>query len=75
MVVIGIQKVDYKNKDGRQVLGTNLHCCYLTKSVDGQAVEKIYISSRMKDVPLFKEGDTINVMYNKFGSVESITLA
>lgn len=71
----GIQKVDYKNKEGKQVTGLNLHCTYSARSVDGDAVEKIYVSDRMKDVPMFKVGDTVDVMYNKYGSVECISLA
>lgn len=72
-IVKGVQKVDYKNKEGRQVTGTNLHCVYDMKSVEGEAVEKIYVSSKL-ECPIVKVGDIIDVTYNKFGSIESIGL-
>jgi hypothetical protein len=75
--VVGVQRVDYKNKEGKQIIGMNYHCTTENKNIQGLGVEKIYLSDHMADntnCPVIKAGDIINVLYNRYGSVESIEL-
>lgn len=70
--VIGIQKIDYTSRNGNQVVGTKLHCAYLMDVVEGYAVEAVFTK---KPLPQgLKLDSTINVYYNKYGSVECIEL-
>ena len=73
-IVLGKQKVDYvSSKTGQRVQGENLHCKYLQKNVEGEAVEKLYISSNVNS-PIVNVGDEIDVFYNRYGSVDEVRL-
>ena len=72
--VLGKQIVDYtSSKTGQRVQGINLHCMYSQKNVEGDAVEKLYVSSNV-DSPIVNVGDEVDVFYNRFGSVEEVRL-
>lgn len=76
--LIGVQSVDYvSRKTNNQVTGVNLHCIVLGdgENLDGQAVERIFISSKSSaynDVKSLKLGCTFSMYYNRYGNVESI---
>lgn len=73
--VLGIQEISYVNKAGKPVNGVNLHVSFEQKNVNGVAVDKLYISkAKYQDMPMVQVGDNIKVMYNRWGSVESIDL-
>jgi hypothetical protein len=73
-IVLGKQKVDYvSSKTGQRVQGENLHCKYLQKNVEGEAVEKLYISSNVNS-PIVNVGDEIDVFYNRYGGVDEVRL-
>lgn len=73
-IVLGKQKVDYTSKQtGQRVQGENLHCKYLQKNVEGEAVEKLYISSNVNS-PIVNVGDEIDVFFNRYGSVDEVRL-
>ena len=71
--VIGIEKVDYTNKQGKPVLGVKLHCTYEVNKVQGLAVESIYCTSSI-DTSDIIIGSIIDVLYNRFGQVARIQL-
>ena len=73
--IIGIKKVDYTNKQGRQVNGTELHVSYPDNKVDGQAVDKFYISSMVNDCTSAKIGKNVNILFNQYGKVDFLQFA
>lgn len=74
--VMGIQAVDYvSRKTNKQVIGTTLHISYSSNNVNGEAVESVFISDRsnvsLADV---KVGSLVDLSYNRWGSVDNLTL-
>lgn len=70
--VIGIKVVDYvSRKTGKPVHGVELQCTYDDKRVSGSAVEKVYCSSNV-EVSHVQIGDTVRILYNRFGSVDFV---
>ena len=70
--VIGIKKVSYTSKKtGQLVQGTELHCSFDDKNVLGSAVDKFYIPLRT-DVSHVQLGDHVNILFNRFGSVDFV---
>lgn len=71
-VVVGIQEVDYENKSGLRVQGKRLFLTYESDKILGSGVEAVYIPQRVEcDV---KIGDTINILYNRFGKVDKVVI-
>lgn len=66
--VMGIEKVDYKNKQGKHIVGTALHCVTEEPKFGGFAVERIYCGSAV-DVSAVAVNCNIDVLYNKYGTV------
>lgn len=73
--VIGIKKIDYVNRTNRQVTGTEIHTLYDDKFVDGNAVEKFYISNTISDCKQIKVGQYVNILFNQYGKVDFLQLA
>lgn len=76
MKVIGRRKVSFKAQDGSQIEGLSLFCAYpITKDGDGVGVEKIFLSAnKLSQLDFMPElDDEINVQYNRFGKVDTIT--
>lgn len=77
MKLIGIQRVDYTNKNGYHVLGYKLHTSTLAKADDalGEITEAIFVSD-----PVFATcdhlavGDEISIAYNKYGKVIAVSV-
>lgn len=76
--IVGKQSVDYVSKKSNQpVVGLTLHVTGTDNRVEGLACETIFISEKSQmyqqcmSYPLNSE---INVQYNRYGSVESVTL-
>lgn len=74
--LVGIQKLDYVNKAGKQVKGTSLHTVRDGKDMDGQAVETFWISDSypVESVKNLKPGMTIDVQYNRFGGIDDVII-
>ena len=76
MKLIGIQRVDYTNKNGYHILGYKLHTSTPAKSDDaiGEITEGIFVAD-----PVFAAcdhlavGDEISVAYNKYGKVTGVS--
>lgn len=76
MEVVGKEDVDYMSKKtNRQVQGVRLHCLVDDSRVTGKAAESIFISGTSDCIGYVKGlkiGDLVTVVYNRFGSVESV---
>lgn len=67
MKLIGIEKVDYTNKEGKRIIGTKLHCIYEKERVQGHAtLEPIYCNDSV-DCSRLNVGDDIEIYFNNFG--------
>lgn len=73
--IIGIKNIDYTNKSGRKVTGTELHVSYKDNRVNGEAVDKFYISSAVNDCKLAKVGANVNILFNQYGKVDFLQFA
>ena len=78
--IVGKQKVDYVSKKTNQpVIGITLHCESETNDdrFEGTQVETIFISNKS---PMYNQcvsfpiGSVVTVMYNRWGSPESVLL-
>jgi hypothetical protein len=77
--IVGKQSVDYTNKEGNRVQGLRLYVVYEKRNVDGVATETFYFSKSMLAAAglsdsSFTCGSHINVLYNKYGSVETVSI-
>ena len=74
MKVIGYQKKDFKFDDGTVCPGINLFLSEERKGVTGVACERVSCSLNRLGSYNPSVGDIVQVLYNKFGKVESIQL-
>ena len=77
MKLIGIQRVDYTNRNGYHVLGYKLHTSTPAMRNDciGELTEAVFVTD-----PVFAScdhlavGDTISIAYNKYGKASAISV-
>lgn len=77
MKLIGIQRIDYVNKNGFHVLGYKLHMSVPATRNDciGEITDTEFVSD-----PVFATcsdlaiGDEISVSYNKYGKVSAVSV-
>lgn len=80
MKVVGKEKVDYvSKKTGKPVVGISFHCVCDTNNelFEGMRVDTVFVSSKSpmyEQCLTFPVGCEISVMYNRYGSVESVLL-
>lgn len=72
MELVGIEKIDYVNKNNVRITGNRLHFVYEDKKVQGCATEIIFVGSGV-DVASLEIGKQYTILYNKFGKVANIT--
>lgn len=72
MELVGIEKIDYVNKNNAHITGNRLHFVYEDKKVQGCATEVIFVGGGI-DVSNLEIGKQYSILYNKFGKVANIT--
>lgn len=76
--VVGKQNVDYMSKKtNQQVTGITLHIIGQNSRVEGMAVDTIFVSSKSNTyntVASLPIGAEIDVLYNRWGNVETVEL-
>lgn len=72
--VVGIQDVNYvSRKTNNPVSGTTFHVTYPKEGVEGVVCESIFVSSRSDiQVAGIRVGDTVDLSYNRYGSVDRL---
>lgn len=74
--VIGIEKVNYTNKNGYLVSGNRFHCIFTNSKILGSGTDVLYLSdsflNKMSAVPQID--DYIEVLYDKFGRVSLVNV-
>ncbi len=77
MKLIGIQRVDYTNKNGYHILGYKLHTSTPAKSDDalGEITEAVFVSDQVfATCDHLAVGDEISIAYNKYGKVAGVSV-
>ncbi len=77
MKLIGIQRVDYTNKNGYHVLGYKLHTSSPAKFDDalGEITEAVFVSDQVfATCDHLAVGDEISFAYNKYGKVAGVSV-
>ncbi|MET0017952.1 hypothetical protein [Oscillibacter sp.] len=77
MEIIGISPTDFTTKDGKRIEGSTI---YVTEPLDskrggqGKSAEKFFISTSKLSALDFKPalGQSVEVLYNKFGRIQTI---
>lgn len=73
--VIGVKDSSFTGKDGKQVSGVTVHamnCDYILTY--GHAVERLFIHSNHGYAASdFKLGSGFDVVYNRFGKIQSVS--
>ena len=72
--VIGLEHRQYTNKQGRQVSGYNIYVTYEKKNMDGIACYQGWCSDAAVKESGVCVGDKVNLHYNRYGKIESISL-
>lgn len=77
MKLIGIQRVDYTNKNGYHILGYKLHTSTPAKTNDsiGEITDAVFVSDQVfTSCDQLAVGDEISIAYNKFGKVVAVSV-
>ena len=77
MKLIGIQRVDYTNKNGYHILGYKLHTSTPAKTDDalGEITEAVFVSDQVyATCDHLAVGDDIAIAYNKYGKVTAVAV-
>ena len=77
MKLIGIQRVDYTNKNGYHVMGYKLHTSTPAKTDEaiGEITEAVFVSDQVFGTcDHIAVGDEIAIAYNKYGKVTGVSV-
>lgn len=77
MKLIGIQRVDYTNKNGYHILGYKLHTSAPAKGNDaiGEITDAVFVSDQVFGTcDNLAVGDEISIAYNKYGKVSAVSV-
>lgn len=78
MTLVGIEKINYKKKDGTQVNGCKFHYTDNVDNVEGVITGSFYVSNakaeQMPELDLLELGTEFDILYNRFGSVKDIKI-
>lgn len=75
MEIVGVKKTSFTAKDtGDVISGYNIYCLYDVRGVEGRACERLFVTSAKLGQYVPAVGDVVEVVYNRFGKVASVTL-
>lgn len=79
MKLIGIQRVDYTNKNGFHVMGYKLHTTTpapaMRNDCIGELTEAVFVADSVSAAcDHLSVGDEISIAYNKFGKVIAVSV-
>lgn len=77
MKLIGIQRVDYTNKNGYHIQGYKLHTSIPAKANDsiGEITEAVFVPDKVfANIFEIAVGDEISIAYNKYGKVSAVSV-
>ncbi len=71
--LVGYERVDYTNKEGKQIKGHRLHLSYVSKNVDGVAVECVFVGDSVQ-LPSLPLKSKITLLYNRYGRISAVNV-
>ena len=77
MKLIGIQRVDYTNKNGFHILGYKLYTSTPAKTNDsiGEIADAVFVADQVFfSCDQLAVGDEVNIAYNKYGRVSAVSV-
>lgn len=77
MKLIGIQRVDYTNKNGYHVMGYKLHLSTPAQRNDsiGEITEVVFVSDHVfATCDHLAVGDEVAIAYNKYGKLSTVSV-
>ena len=77
MKLIGIQRVDYTNKNGHHILGYKLHLSTPAERNDsiGEITDAVFVSDQVfASCDHLAVGDEVSIAYNKYGKVSAVSV-
>ena len=73
--ILGLQKINFTNKDGEAILGNNIFVAFVDENVDGVRTEKFFLKDGIVIPKEIKPNDDILLSFNHKGRVEMISKA
>lgn len=75
--IIGIRPVDFTSKEGNHITGYTIFIAGEDDHTRGRYTDKFFMSAQKWDnLPyIFDVGDRINLLYNRYGKVQTIEQA
>lgn len=74
MTIVGIKQSSFTGTDGTKISGLYLHLLCVDESVEGNSVERIFVSEKKLGDYSPEIGDEIDIRYNRFGKVDRVEL-
>lgn len=76
MEVIGYRKSEFDTSDGKHISGFNIYCSYPLEKGHGDGCDRLFVTDEKlaQSGYIPSVGDTINVLYNKYGKPAGIQL-
>ncbi len=75
MKIIGKKTMRFTSKEGRVIDGTSVYLTYEKDGFEGVIAEKFFIPSVKMKSSDFKVGDILDVTFNRYGKIDSVSLA
>ncbi len=74
MILLGYKNLDFTNKEGELVKGTQAFVSFAEEGVEGKRADKLFFRDGL-ELPNLKPGMTIDVVFNRKGKPEQVTVA
>lgn len=71
--ILGIQDIDFENKQGERIVGVNLFCSSEDDYVHGFRTDKFFISRRLTPPDGFKVNSYYDILFGRRGNVDKIS--
>lgn len=72
ILIMGVKKVDFKGKDGKQLQGFNVYFAYKDEHIDGSGCDRIFLSPARFAEFAVVPGHHYDAYYNRYGKIDSM---
>ena len=73
--LVGFQPMNFTNKNGEIINGTNIFCVFKDENVQGMCAERFFIKPEIALPEQTKINDVLEISFNRKGKIEAITKA
>lgn len=73
--VAGFRKTSFTANDGSVISGTTLYVTYGDSNVNGVVCDRVFVSAARLGSYDPQLGDVVNLDYNRYGKINSVSLA